>query len=118
MNFPTNVEMIDPILCVSDLDRSVTYYTEILGFEAAIWNTGDFTSVSLAGNGIYLAQNTQGQSGTWVWVGVGSVRAVYELYQERGAIIRMAPTKYPWALELQVEDPDANVLRFGSDPDE
>ncbi|MCY3857707.1 MAG: glyoxalase superfamily protein [Gammaproteobacteria bacterium] len=118
MDFPTNIEMIDPILCVSDLDRSVSYYTEILGFEAADWNTGDFTSVSLVGNGIYLAQNAQGQPGTWVWVGVGNVRAVYELYQVRGAIIRMAPTKYPWALELQVEDPDGNVLRFGSDPDD
>ncbi|MCY4095060.1 MAG: bleomycin resistance family protein [Gammaproteobacteria bacterium] len=117
MSFPTNVEMIDPILCVSDLMRSITYYTEVLGFEAADWNTGDFTSVALAGNGIYLAQNAQGQPGTWIWVGVGNVRAVYELYQPRGAIIRMPPTKYPWALELQVEDPDGNVLRFGSDPD-
>ena len=118
MRYPTNVEMIDPILCVRDLDRSISYYTERLGFEAAPWHTGDFTSVSLAGNGIYLAQNSQGQPGTWIWVGVGNVRAVYELYQERGAIIRMAPTRYPWALELQVEDPDGNVLRFGSDPDD
>ena len=118
MSFPANVEMIDPILCVCDLDRSVTYYTEVLGFEAADWRTDDFTSVALAGNGIYLAQNTQGQTGTWVWVGVGNVRGVFELYQQRGAIIRLPPTKYPWALELQVEDPDGNVLRFGSDPDD
>lgn len=118
MRYPTNVEMIDPILCVSDLDRSISYYTEKLGFEAAPWNTGDFTSVSLAGKGIYLAQNSQGQPGSWIWVGVGNVRAVYELYQARGAIIRMPPTRYPWALELQVEDPDGNVLRFGSDPDD
>lgn len=118
MRYPTNVEMIDPILCVRDLDRSISYYTEKLGFTAAPWNTGDFTSVSLAGNGIYLAQNSQGQPGSWIWVGVGNVRSVYELYEERGAIIRMPPTLYPWALELQVEDPDGNVLRFGSDPDD
>ena len=118
MSYPTNVEMIDPILCVGDLARSVTYYTEVLGFEAAPWNTGDFTSVALVGNGIYLAQNTQGQPGAWIWVGVGDVRPVYELYKSRGAIIRSEPTKYPWALEFQVEDPDGNVLRFGSDPDD
>lgn len=118
MSYPTNVEMIDPILCVSDLDQSIEYYTKTLGFEAASWNTGDFTSVSLAGNGVYLAQNAQGQLGTWIWVGVGDVRSVYELYEKRGAIIRMQPTKFPWALELQVEDPDGNVLRFGSDPDD
>ena len=118
MSFPTNVEMIDPILCVSDLDRSVTYYTDVLGFDAAPWNTGDFTSVALAGHGIYLAQRTQGQPGGWVWVGVGDVRVLHELYQKRGAVIRMPPTNFPWALELQIEDPDGNVLRFGSDPDE
>lgn len=28
------------------------------------------------------------------------------------------PTSYSWALEFQVEDPDGNVLRFGSDPED
>ena len=36
--------------------------------------------------------------------------------RERGAKIRHPPTNYPWAYEMQVEDPDGNVLRFGSDP--
>lgn len=118
MNYPTNVEMIDPILCVSDLDRALVYYTEVLGFSAAPWNTGDFTSVSLAGHGIYLAQNTQGRPGSWIWIGVGDVRVIHELYAARNAIIRMPPTNFPWALELQIEDIDGNVLRFGSDPDD
>ncbi len=113
---PTDVEMIDPILCVRDLERSVRYYTEVLGFDAADWNTGDFTAVSLRGCGIYLAQDAQGYPGTWVWVGVGDARALYDLYRRRGAIIRLPPTNYPWALEMQIEDPDGNVLRFGSDP--
>lgn len=118
MNYPTNVEMIDPILCVSDLDRALIYYTEVLGFSAAPWNTGDFTSVSLAGHGIYLAQNMQGSLGSWIWIGVGDVRVLHELYVARDAIIRMPPTNFPWALELQIEDLDGNVLRFGSDPDD
>ena len=110
--------MIDPILGVADLDASLRYYTDVLGFEAAPWNTGDFTAVALAGHGIYLAQGAQGQPGAWVWIGVGDVRAVHALYVSRGAIIRLPPTNYPWALELQIEDPDGNVLRFGSDPDD
>jgi hypothetical protein len=32
-----------------------------------------------------------------------------------GARIRRPPTNYPWAFEMQVEDLDGNVLRFGSD---
>ena len=26
------------------------------------------------------------------------------------------PMNYPWALEFQIEDPDGNVIRFGSEP--
>ncbi|SPE40289.1 Putative lactoylglutathione lyase (fragment) [Candidatus Sulfopaludibacter sp. SbA3] len=36
-------------------------------------------------------------------------------FRDRGAKIRHPPTNYPWAYEMQVEDPDGNVLRFGSD---
>ncbi len=34
----------------------------------------------------------------------------------RGVGIRLPPTNYSWALEMQVEDPDGNVLRLGSEP--
>ena len=37
-------------------------------------------------------------------------------YVALGVKIRMAPTNYPWALEMHVEDPDGNVIRFGSEP--
>src|SRR5205085_2150333 len=33
----------------------------------------------------------------------------------KGAKIRHPPTNYSWAGEMQVEDPDGNVLRLGSD---
>jgi hypothetical protein len=33
-----------------------------------------------------------------------------------GAKIRHPPTNYSWALEMQVEDLDGNVLRLGSAP--
>ena len=29
----------------------------------------------------------------------------------------LPPTNFPWALEMQIEDPDGNVLRFGSEPE-
>jgi uncharacterized glyoxalase superfamily protein PhnB len=44
------------------------------------------------------------------------VEPIYDQLKARGVPIRMAPTNYPWALEMQVEDPDGNVLRLGSEP--
>jgi hypothetical protein len=37
-------------------------------------------------------------------------------YRKSGAEIRHAPTNYPWAYEMQVEDLDGNVLRMGCEP--
>ena len=39
-------------------------------------------------------------------------------YKAKGARIRHPPTNYEWACEMQVEDPDGNILRIGSDPKE
>jgi len=32
-----------------------------------------------------------------------------------GVPIRMPPTNFSWAVEMQIEDPDRNVLRLGSE---
>jgi predicted enzyme related to lactoylglutathione lyase len=34
----------------------------------------------------------------------------------QGVAIRTPLTRHSWALEFQIEDPDGNVLRLGSDP--
>lgn len=114
--FPGRVERVDPILCVADLARALAFYTEVLGFSAAPWRTNDFTAVSLGEGTIYLAERIQGRPGAWVWIGVDDVRPLHDHLRRMGVRIRMPPTSFPWALEMQVEDPDGNVLRFGSDP--
>ena len=68
------------------------------------------------GAGIYLCQGGQGAAGTWVWVGVEDVGALYEEYQASGATIRLPPSNFPWAYEMHLEDPDGHVIRFGSEP--
>jgi predicted enzyme related to lactoylglutathione lyase len=48
---------------------------------------------------------------------VNDVRKLYEELNPRGVKILMPPTNFPWALEMQIEDPDGNVLRLGSEPE-
>jgi hypothetical protein len=33
-----------------------------------------------------------------------------------GVKIKLPPTNFSWAYEMQVEDPDGHILRFGTDP--
>ena len=49
-------------------------------------------------------------------LGVEDVELLHQSYLAKGIPIRLPPTTFPWALEMQIEDPDGNVLRIGSDP--
>jgi catechol 2,3-dioxygenase-like lactoylglutathione lyase family enzyme len=114
----TKFECANPILSVADMARSVRYYVDVLGFTNAEWGGDDFTFVTRDKAGIYLCEGDQGQSGTWAWIGVGDVDALYEEYKARGATILHPPENHAWACEMKVGDPDGHVLRFGSDPKE
>ncbi|HMK30401.1 MAG TPA: VOC family protein [Terriglobales bacterium] len=105
----------EPILRVEDMQASLYFYVNLLGFEKAGWGNDDFTRVSRDRAGIYLSRD-QGRGGAWLWIGVEDVERLHEEYKARGVTIRLSPTNYPWALEMHVQDPDGNVLRFGSEP--
>lgn len=114
----TTFECANPILNVADMQRSMRYYVDVLGFTAEEWSGDEFACVTRDGASIYLSVGDQGHAGTWVWVGVGDVDELYREFQTSGAAIAQAPENFPWALEMRVEDPDGHVLRFGSDPRE
>jgi predicted enzyme related to lactoylglutathione lyase len=105
-----------PILRVENMETSLRFYVAVLGFSNASWGNDDFTSVNRDSAGIYLCRGGQGRGGAWVWLGVEDVEVIYRDLKALGVPIRMPPTNYSWALEMQIEDPDGNVLRLGSEP--
>lgn len=110
-----NFHHADPILRVTDLAASFAYYRDALGFKEN-WRAETIVSVSRGECCLFLSVADQGNPGSWVWIGVGDAEALHEELVAKGARIRQPPTNFPWALEIQVEDLDGNVLRLGSDP--
>ena len=108
-------ECIEPILRIESMATSLHFYVELLGFHNAPWGNDGFTRVERDGRGLFLSVGEQGRGGAWVWVGVGDVDQLHRDWAARGVRILVPPTNYPWAREMQVEDPDRNVLRVGSD---
>jgi len=98
------------------MQASLRYYVDVLGFTNATWGDDNFTCVNRDRAEIYLCRQGQGIGKAWAWIGVEDAEKLHEEYKARGAKICMAPTRFPWALEMQVQDPDGNVLRMGSDP--
>lgn len=103
-----------PILRVADVRASIDYYVNVLGFRID-FETEWLVSVSRDRCCIFLAVGDQGHPGAWVWIGVADAEALHDELRVKGAKIRHPPTNFSWALEMQVEDLDGNVLRLGSD---
>ena len=110
----THFENASPILPVADLEASLKYYMEVLGFKVN-WHVPGFASVGRGGCNIMMCEGEQGHPGTWVWIGVDDADAVYQEYLAKGAKVRHPPSNYPWAYEVQILDLDGNVLRLGAD---
>jgi catechol 2,3-dioxygenase-like lactoylglutathione lyase family enzyme len=112
----TVLEGVTPILRVRSLAASMNYYVRVLGFKVDWHQPGIIASVSRDCCAIMLCEGDQGNPGTWVWIGAGDIEPLFEEYTSTGAKVRHRPTNYEWAYEMQIEDPDGHVLRFGSEP--
>jgi predicted enzyme related to lactoylglutathione lyase len=107
---------VTPILRVQSLSISIDYYVTELGFKLDWQEPGIMASVSRDRCNLMRCEGDQGNPGSWVWIGVGDVEALFTEYRTKGAKVRHPPTNYPWACEMQVADPDGHVLRIGSEP--
>ena len=106
-----------PIFRVGDLDAALEYYVRALGF-AVEFVDGKFASVRREELNLFLCEGDQSAPHAWVWAGAHDVERLHQEMRGRGARIRHPPTNYHWALEMQVEDLDGNVIRIGSEPRE
>jgi catechol 2,3-dioxygenase-like lactoylglutathione lyase family enzyme len=106
-----------PILHVRSLHASQRYYRDALGFKID-WEHGDppdFGSVSRGDSMLFMCQGCQGNPGSWMMIFTPDVDRLHDELARRGAIIKLPPTNMPWGMrEMQVADPDGNVIRFGS----
>lgn len=104
-----------PILYVGSIAGSQRYYRDKLGFKID-WTDGDpvdFGALSRGETQIFICEHCQGHPGSWLWVFTPNVDTLYAELVKRGATIKAAPENKPWGVrEMQVSDPDGNVLRI------
>ena len=116
---------ISPVLLVSNLERSVAYYRDQLGFECEVYgDPPDFAVavrdqatilLALCGEPARIVPNWQIVHNIWnAYIRVDDVDSVYEEVQERGAGIDYTIYNAPHGFrEFGVQDPDGHDIAFG-----
>ena len=125
---------LKPILNVADIRESFAWFAK-LGWTKN-WEWGTPPTFGCVGSGeceIFLCHQAQGDrrrgaltplhgfegseevdQGSWVYLMVDDVDAVYRHCQEQGIEVAWPPTVVPWGvLEMHVRHPDGHVLRIG-----
>ncbi len=118
MTPPTRqVECTIPVLPVTDLKRSILFYTQTLGFRLD-WGGEDGStvcSVSRDGCCIMLSDRLKGAAPAWVWIGLEN-DSLFDEFRAKGVAIEQEPMNFSWAYEMKFADPDGNVLWLGTEP--
>ena len=109
-----SVENTIPVLPVKNLQNSIAYYVEILGFRED-WQGDTIGSVSRDGCHIMLNEETKASGLGWVWIGLEDA-TLFEEYKRKGVQVRQEPQNHEWAYEMKFEDLDGNVLWLGTAP--
>ena len=112
---------VSPVLLSSDLECSVAFFTDGLGFtcerhgeDFAICKR-DEISIFLADTTAEIVPHWQNHEKMWnVYIRVDDVDAIYAEVQERGAAIDYSLYNAPHGMrEFGVSDPDGHDIAFG-----
>jgi len=113
---------IAPQFLVDNLDRSITYYHDRLGFELDFQNESFYAAVSRDGHAIHLkcAPKLAADRGHRkqnehldAYIAVSGIRALFDELKMREAQVLKPLEERPWAcLDFYVEDPDGYILCF------
>src|SRR5262249_50370882 len=115
---------VSPVLLVADLDRSVEFFRDRLGFECETYgdppNFGsarrDEASILFAlAEGVEIVPNWQLVHNMWnVYIRADDADAIYAELRERGAKIDYTIYDAPHGFrEFGVQDPDGHDIAFG-----
>jgi catechol 2,3-dioxygenase-like lactoylglutathione lyase family enzyme len=113
---------IAPQFLVDDLDLSIAYYRDRLGFELDFKYERFYAAVTRDGFAIHLkhapklaadrAHRKQNEH-LDAYIAVSGIRGLFSELQTRGAAVTKPLEERPWAcLDFYVEDPDGYILCF------
>lgn len=109
------VENTIPVLPVSDITRSLQYFTQTLGW-TEVWRSDNLGTVSRDGHQIMLSQLLPVNGGTTAWIGLRDDSLMETYRHQAGITVVQDPINWNWGYDMKIADPDGNLLWLATGP--
>ena len=108
------INEIMPVFFCANMDASLKYYTEKLGFTVFFtWKNPIESAFVCLDERLLLLKKANGESPATAKITCFGIEALYEVYCDRGAALSSPLKLKPWQyLEFEVTDLDRNTLVF------
>ena len=114
--FAMTIERISPLLLVSDLDRSITFYTKQLGFQLDFKYQDFYAGLTKDGHSIHLKIGKPVRQDLELLFATKHIESCYQELSGRQVNISQELRTMPYGKEFYITDPDGNTLAFVSIP--
>lgn len=112
---------VAPTVPVTDIERSLRFYRDLLGFEVQFTN-GEPVSFAVLKQGsaeLHLVVQSGKTGSLHAHLMVDDLDVVFERLQRAGATIRQPPQIQPWGLrDIVIADPDGNTFEIAQPVDQ
>ena len=109
------IKSIAPLLLVSDLEHSIDFYADKLGFKVLFQYEDFYASVSRDGNEIHLKTGQRpkrGEDELDVNCSVEGVDVLYDEWKRQSVEVTQPLRDMPYGREFYIADPDGHILGF------
>ncbi len=109
------IKSIAPLFLVSDLERSIEFYANKLGFDVLFQYQDFYASVARDGYEIHLKIGTRtprGKDDLDVNCSVEGLDALYEEWTSQSVEVAQPLRDMPYGREFYIADPDGHILGF------
>jgi len=117
----SSIKKMSPQFLVSDFERSIQYYTQVLGFDLEFRYEDFYAGIIKDGYSIHLKcgqpsreerENKKENNDLDIVFSVDNVDALYEEYSQKPIEIIQPLCERPYGKEFYIADPDGYILAF------
>jgi len=117
----SSIKKMSPQFLVTDFERSIQYYTQVLGFDLEFRYEDFYAGIIKDGYSIHLKcgqpsreerENKKENNDLDIVFSVDNVDALYEEYSQKPIEIIQPLCERPYGKEFYIADPDGYILAF------